>query len=180
MSLGVRRQIVSVMAGVRKKLREARFFLGKMAERESLAFGDHEEFDFYLSAFLSAARSVDYKLRHHGATYKTFYAKWIATLSLDDQKLVKLLVDDRDLEVHNSGSTRVELETRIQVGDFYRDRSGTVTVASPPGTPPTEIIKPSYHFRLGDQTVPAVECCRKYINLLELMVEEYCRTHSIS
>ena len=124
------------MTGVRKKLREARFFQGKMAERESLAFGDHEEFDFYLSAFLSAARSVDYRLRHEqGVTYETFHAKWDTTLSLDDQQLVKLLIDDRNFEVHESGSTRAELETRIRVGDFYRDRSGTVTVASPPGTP---------------------------------------------
>ena len=37
-----------------RKLREAKFFLDKMRDRERLAFGDKETFDFYLSAFLNA------------------------------------------------------------------------------------------------------------------------------
>jgi hypothetical protein len=41
-----------------KKLREAKFFLNKMIEQERGAFGDKEQFGFYLSAFLSAATSV--------------------------------------------------------------------------------------------------------------------------
>jgi hypothetical protein len=36
-------------------VREADFFVGKMGEQERRAFGDKEPFDFYLSAFLSAA-----------------------------------------------------------------------------------------------------------------------------
>jgi hypothetical protein len=49
---------------VEKKLREARSFLDKMIDQESTAFGDKEQFDFNLSAFLNAARTVDYRLRH--------------------------------------------------------------------------------------------------------------------
>jgi hypothetical protein len=40
-----------------KKPREARFFLSKMREQEALV-GDKEPFDFYLSAFLNAAKTI--------------------------------------------------------------------------------------------------------------------------
>lgn len=55
------------MDRVRKKLREARFFQRRMSERKQMACGDHEEFDFYLSALLSAqahlfvSESTDWK-----------------------------------------------------------------------------------------------------------------------
>jgi hypothetical protein len=35
-----------------------------MREQEERFVGDKEPFDYYLSAFLSAGRSVDYRLRH--------------------------------------------------------------------------------------------------------------------
>ena len=61
------------MTGVGKKLREAAFFLGKLDKRSRIAFGEREQFDYYLSAFLNACRVVDYRLRHEqGNTYRTF------------------------------------------------------------------------------------------------------------
>src|SRR5262249_61199057 len=93
------------LPNVEKKLREARFFLSKMSESERLAFGDKEHFDFYLSAFLSAARTVDYRLRHEqGALYPPWRATWDSVLSTSDARLMKFLVDDRNVEVHESGS----------------------------------------------------------------------------
>jgi hypothetical protein len=44
--------------GVEKKLREARSCLNNTIERERMAFGDREQFDFSLSGFLNAAMSV--------------------------------------------------------------------------------------------------------------------------
>ena len=169
------------MLRIDKKLREAHFFLGKMLERAQMAFGDHEEFDFYLSAFLSAGRSVDYRLRHEqGGTYVTFRAGWDSTLSQDDQRLVKFLVDDRNVEVHESGSSRTQHESRIPVAGMYRDRSGTVMVSAPPGTPPAEIIKPVYSFTVNGQQLPAIETCRRYVELLEGLVSDYKRSQGIA
>ena len=45
-----------------KKLREAQFFLDKMRDQHARAFGEKEPIDFYLSAFLNAAKTVDYML----------------------------------------------------------------------------------------------------------------------
>lgn len=81
-----------------------------------MAFGEHEESDFFLSAFLSACRSVDYRLRHEqGATYKIFRESWNNALSPAEQRLMKFMVDDRNFEVHESGSNRLELAKRIVV-----------------------------------------------------------------
>lgn len=166
------------MLRVRKKLREARFFLGKMAERAQMAFGDHEEFDFYLSAFLSAGRSVDYRLRHEqGSAYKTFHKNWDKALPHDEQQLMRFMADDRATEVHESGSARLEHKSRIPVSGFYQDKSGTVIVSGPPEMSPAEIIKPNYNYVIDGQQIPVLDCCSKYTALLERLVKSLSLIH---
>jgi hypothetical protein len=78
-----------------------------MREQEQRLVGDREPFDYYLSAFLSAGRTVDYRLRHeHGAIYKPWRKAWDATLSPADAGLINFMIDDRNVEVHESGSSR--------------------------------------------------------------------------
>lgn len=162
------------MQNVDKKLREARFFLKKMAERAAMAFGEHEEFDFHLSAFLSAGRSVDYRLRHTSQTYPAFRAAWNQSLSADETDLIKFMVDDRNVEVHEAGSTRQEDELRIPVRGTYKDASGTLTAfPGVPGTPPAEIIRPTYFFVVSGRQVPALEACDVYLRLLDRLVSDY-------
>lgn len=105
----------------RKKLREARFFLDKMNEQERLAFGDKEPFDNYLSAFLNATRTVDYRLRHEQpTTYRSWRRNWDDNLRPDEARIIKFLVDDRNVEVHESGSRRnVKTESMEIRGGFY-------------------------------------------------------------
>jgi hypothetical protein len=54
------------------KIAEAHFFLGKMTEQEPRIIGDKEPFDYYLSAFLSAAMSVrgSFHVRQNGERHK--------------------------------------------------------------------------------------------------------------
>jgi hypothetical protein len=58
--------------------------------QEQRAFGDKEPFDFYLSAFLNAARTVDYRLRHEQPAYAAWRV-WNATHGNEDD-LIKFLV----------------------------------------------------------------------------------------
>jgi hypothetical protein len=82
------------LSQVRKKLAEAGFFLRK-CEQEERFFGDKEPFDYYLSAFLSAGRTVDYRLRHeHGTIYKPWRATWDASLTPDENALIEFLIGD--------------------------------------------------------------------------------------
>jgi hypothetical protein len=167
---------------VEKKLREARSFLDKMIDRESTAFCDKEQFDFSLSAFLSAARTVDYRLRHeHKATYEPWRKKWDATLTSRDASLIKFMVDDRNLEVHESGSGRGVKDEQIAVRGSYSDKSSTITVGAPPlplggpqqNPPAAFIIKPAYNFTIDGVERKATEACGEYLVLLERMLEKF-------
>ena len=77
------------LSRVRKKLEEAGFFLGKMSEQEQRLTGHRVPFDYYLSAFLSAGRTVDYRLCHeHKAIYKPWRKAWNARITPDENRLM--------------------------------------------------------------------------------------------
>jgi hypothetical protein len=167
---------------VEKKLREARYFLDQMIEKERLAFGDKEPFDFSLSAFLSAARSVDYRLCHEQpGTYPTWRTAWDANLSPADKCLIKFMVDDRNDEVHESGSSRSVGTQGIEVGDRYADKSGALEVSHAAALylseglpiPRAVIRKPTYAFSIGGTERKATEACAEYLALLHRMVEKF-------
>jgi hypothetical protein len=108
---------------IEKKLREARFFVEKMREREAMAFGDREPFDFCLSAFLSAARTARYALRDEGhSNWKT--SGWDAKLDVRQKALVKFFVDERNDQVHEIGSSHVPSMVNVPIlggGGFRRE-----------------------------------------------------------
>ena len=135
------------LAKIEKKLREVGFFLNQMRDRESSAYGDKEPFDFCLSACLGAARSVDYRLRHEQpTTYRAWRQNWDAGLTSSEAGLIKFMVDDRNVEVHESGSSRgVKAEEINIVGGSHTDKSGTTEVFGPVGVS-AHIIKPAYFF----------------------------------
>jgi hypothetical protein len=165
---------------IEKKLREAGFFLNQMRDREGRAFGDKEPFDFYLSACLGAARSVDYRLRHEQPnTYPTWRGTWDATLTSAEQQLIKFMVDDRNVEVHESGSTRGVKTEEIKIAGSYSDKSGTLEVSGGiPGMPShAHIIKPSYFFTIDGVDRKATEACAEYLALLERMLAEFKAAH---
>ena len=160
---------------VEKKQREGRFFLSKMTEQESRAFGERESFDFYLSAFLSASRSIDYRLRHEqSANYPAWRDSWNAALAPNDDQLMKYMADDRALEVHRSGSGR---NATVEYSDIpsstYSDGSGVLTVFAPPGTPLGTIGKPAYYFTIGGAYKRVTEACTDYVALLDRMVTDF-------
>jgi hypothetical protein len=151
-----------------------------MIDQENRAVGDREPFDFYLSACLGAARTVDYRLRHEQATtYPAWHKIWDASLTAPEDQLIKFLVIDRNVEVHGSGSSRsVKTEEIKIVGDTYSDKSGTFYVSGPPGMPPAIIYKPGYFFTIGGVERKATEACAEYLALLERMLGEFKADHS--
>jgi hypothetical protein len=167
---------------VEKKLREAQYFLEQIIEKESLAFGDKEPFDFNLSAFLSAMKTVDYRLRHEQpGAYPTWRTAWDAKLSPADDCLIEFMVDDRNEEVHASGSGRSVGTQDIEVGDTYADKSGTLEVSYAAALylseglpiPRAVIRKPTYAFTIGGTERKATEACAKYLELLKSMLAKF-------
>jgi hypothetical protein len=145
-----------------------------MIEQENLAFGDKEPFDFYLSAFLGAGRTVDYRLRHEQPAYKAWRASWDASLIPAEDRLIKFMIDDRNVEVHESGSARnVKNVGTPVVGNRYSDKSGTLEILAPPETPPAMIYSPAYSFTVDGTERKAVDVCSEYLRLLDRMVAEF-------
>jgi hypothetical protein len=82
------------LSRVHKKIAEAHYFLRLLTEQEPRIAGDKDPFDFLLSAFHSAGRTVDYRLRHeHGAAYVPWRKAWDARLTTDETSLIKFMID---------------------------------------------------------------------------------------
>jgi hypothetical protein len=163
-----------------RKLQEARFFLDKMIEQESMAFEDKATFDFYHSGFLSAGMSVrdafhveqDRKLNE---AIKAWKKVWEARLTPDEACLWDFMREDRKQEVHGSGSSRTVKTEQIKVGvgSVHSDRSGTVAAIGSRWAGPVVIYKPTYNITIAGTGRKATEVCGEYLALLERMVAAF-------
>ena len=162
---------------IEKKLREAQFFLERMKEQEQRAFGDREPFDFFLSAFLSAVRTIDYRLRNErGSTYPGWRDAWNGSHASDDG-VIKFMNDDRRLEVHESGSARSVSEEEIRVAGIYSDKSGTLTISAPPGAESALIHKPAYSFTIDGADRKVTNMCAACVAALDRMLQDFKAAH---
>jgi hypothetical protein len=87
--------------GVAYKINECRFFLAEMVEREKQR-ERHQEFGYCLSAFLSAFRSVGYRLNGILGNARTKVLERELELLHPD---IWFLLDMRNFEVHGDGPT---------------------------------------------------------------------------
>ena len=163
-----------------KKLREARFFL------EHLRTGtmpDPETFEFFLSAFLSAALGVRLALMNEGqpkaGPWIKAWQKQKENCSDEERKLLYELKEQRNKEHHQRGADMsiewepipfIEYLTRTH--DYFR-----VSWFGPIGTEPSHVKYPTSTFRLGSGKVEVVDSCARYFGLLERMVREFMAAH---
>jgi hypothetical protein len=164
-----------------KKLREAKFFLGYVSKAGRSPQLDREDFDFYLSAFLSAARSVDWVLRceqkSRRKSYIAWYEKWQQNLTEDNRKLWDFMDTQRGDEVHKKGAeTQGDVETvplTLSDPDYRRDNITWMSSGwfDSPGTPPPEMELTVHYFKTEHKKV--VDTCKRYLALLEKLVQEF-------
>jgi hypothetical protein len=86
---------------IRKKLREANFFLARMIQSARSTRLDHEHLEFHLSAFLSAARSVT---NFFEKNQRPWWHEWKARRQVAELRLLKQMTKQRDNEVHEEGA----------------------------------------------------------------------------
>jgi len=145
------------------KLAEARFFLQK--SQEALEFMEANIWwgnppaqiliGFYVSAFLSAARSVTFALQNEAKqTYDTRFPQWVSALSEEDQEIFKLMNQKRVEEVHQSG-VRTIIKEELVFGECI---PGYGKIAVP-------------HFRLKNREIAVNDAFVSYLSLLENLVE---------
>lgn len=173
-----RRKSLKFDPTIPKKLREAKFFLGHMMQSGRSTRLDHEHFEFYLSAFLNAARSVtSFFEKKNEPKIKAWCGQWKKDKdrSDDDRRLLNQMTKQRDNEVHEAGADvahRLEdvplskIETASGLHAAYAPYFG-----EPWGEP--QISLKVYYFTLGGKPVNVIETCQRYVTLLERAVAEF-------
>ena len=166
-----------MIPATKKKLAEAEFFFGHLStEGRPLAPGGH--FDFYLSAFLSAGRSVIrvfiFECQHQ---YDGWYNNWRDNeITADERDLIEFFRRQRGESVHKTGAKVVVHDVVIPIVQFMQEvthRGWQVDLSSGiPGTPRPGFIGQTRKFpALKDEDVVAV--CHKYLGLLSRLVSDF-------
>lgn len=152
-----------------KKLREAAFFVAKLRESDGAPNLAAEAFDFYLSAFLSAARSVTFVIQaEHKPIYDAWFPVWLGNLLSAERELMDLIKDERNLALKTGATSRGQTHgTRpaievlsTQRAPFVWDTEATIDIAR-------------HYFVMGGVERPAVELCSECLALLQRLMAEF-------
>jgi hypothetical protein len=165
-----------------RKLNEALFFFKLLYGLTQGPDYDQEEFGYYLSAFLSAARSVTWVLQVEDKDhYDAWYPGWEGRLAEADHKLWRFMNDQRVAEVHQDGAnldTTLEWRPVRRVFGMPGRALAHSIIIAPPGSPPVQEGVPIHRFRIGDSAVDVRDACATYLNLLKALVREFIAVHT--
>jgi len=163
----------------RNKLKEAAFFYNALAAHERrIMQPEPEVFGYYLSAFLSAARSVaDYLLAEEGERYRAWFATRKALLTEDEQELLRFTNEERTNSVHVAGP-RVDHSQEFVSGHELALEMGAAgghfeVWSAPLGIPIPQVARPTAKFSARDEEASVSDTCRRYLQLLSSLVDEY-------
>lgn len=158
-----------------KKLREARFFLQHLQRvGPQPVRNDPEHFDFFMSAFLSAARSVTFALHNEQTRhYGEWFPSWLDRRSEEDRSLLGFMKKQRNV-AQKKGEVQLETEFEyVPISRLERNNGYDFYFAGPPGTPEPLIGVPRQSFFGNSDS--AILRCECYIVLLEELVAEFVR-----
>jgi hypothetical protein len=159
------------MHATRTKLAEASFFLHKLDAVSGKVFcPEPEAFGFYLSAFVSAGRSVTFALQaEHKREYDEWFPSWCAGLTDEQRALLSHFNGLRNDAVKRLG---VELSLKMVEIPMHEyllaaARDGAdIQIWHPPGTPAPPQHKMVRAFVIGGSERDVVEACRFYLELV--------------
>jgi len=165
------------IAGAKAKLDEARFFLGEMAKTEQWShenLSDAERhFKYYLSGFLSAARSGPQILSEavDWPQINAIMTGWAA----DDRELERSLSTLRNLVVHRAQDVAGSTKEYVPVSELPRRPAHPYDPPRSffhrmPGVPEVRRVVRHFFVEVGGQDRPAVECSRDYLGLMGRLV----------
>lgn len=165
----------------RKKIREAGFFLRLLSEQEQQLFRpEPEACDFFLSAFLTAARTVgDVVNVEEGDRYRDWFEKRRTTLTENQLELLKFTNQQRVNNVHIRGPEVQNQVTDVPIWELQREihMPGGSLFINPGGVPgqpmpmPTAQRSTMVFSQYPDASV--AELSQRYLNLMVSIVDEY-------
>jgi hypothetical protein len=164
------------------KSNEAAFFIGKMREVESSSHHDltvsEVHFGYYLSAFLSAARSVlqilgDDRGENRWPAINALISSWTP----EEQTLERTLTNARDVTVHRGqgvADSTVEMVPESEIPRAPRHPfDGYVIISRPPGIPEPRIGVRTFTILINGKDEQAVSCCLKYLDLINRIIAHF-------
>jgi hypothetical protein len=169
-----------MLTRTRNKLREAEFFLS-LANREyqaQLFDKEPDALEFYISAFVSAGRSVTFAMsKDAGRSTEEWTTEWIANLpSADDRMLVRFFNTQRVKTIHRGEMDVGELDSIVSSEEFSREISmggGAIAfVTNPSATPSPTYKRTELKFKkLAEGS--AIAYCQRYTAILTDLVSDF-------
>lgn len=172
-----------MIEATQRKLREARFFYRQLvAEGDKTITSEPEAFFYFLSAFLSAGRSVTWVLQTEEKNkYDAWFPQWKRTRSDDERKLLVDMNDQRVAEVHKDGAETSVARLFIPVTEIRIDTRGHPAYGihwfGPPDAAAPEVERRTAFFELGHSKAEVTETGGRYLNLLETCIAQFTEAH---
>ncbi len=167
-----------------KKLNETHFFFRKLCyESKEVVRREPEAFQYYLSAFLSAARSVTFALQaEEKEKYDAWFPPWLNGRTEEERKLLDFFKTQRNIE-QKRGGTQVNIGWEfVPITEVRTDNWGHPAYgfywSEPPGTPLPQIGLPKYYFELGSSEAEVSATCKRYVDLPNELVQAFIEAHS--
>ena len=166
-----------MLEATNKKLREAGFFLEKLAAQErDILRAEPEARDFYLSAFLASARSVgDVICAEQGDHYRQWFAQRKQTLVADEEKILKVTNAQRIATIHIRGPAIKNRSKTVPLYELQAEmqrKGGDLQYSHLPGTPAPTTERTWLAFA-DYPTENTVDVCGRYMNLMIRLLSEY-------
>lgn len=160
----------------RRKLREAAFFLAEMRRRDGSPRLDmEEEFGYFLSGFLSAARSVSFVLRKENpARYEGARDLWLTALDPAMRAFVDVMRDQRNAALKEGTIAAQQEVEQVSPLKAYGKHPISVPIILPWAFAEGATIGVTkYVLDVDSIHRPAVEACQDYLAVLELLVSRF-------
>jgi len=150
-----------------RRLRQAQFFYEHLLDPPRTTTIGSEAFLFYHNAFIQAARSVTWTLKNEEPEkWKAWEPKWRAKRTLDEQELLDITNELRIVEAKKGGAN-LYVEMAQEALEITHPDSRT--------TQATLRLNISFHyFEDGKKKQEVTDVCRRYLELLEKMVKDFC------
>jgi len=167
----------------RKRLREAEFFWHRLStvDRPTVISREPEAPEFYLNAFVSAARSVEWVLqKERPDDWDAWITGWKAQLSDQDNAVRRYFVDQRNKIAKEGAPDLTFTVTPVSLMEFMQQASlqGASVQIYPgvPGTPPPTytMLEKSLTDHPG-RTLSAA--CQPFLELTRRLVDDFEREH---
>jgi hypothetical protein len=169
-----------------RRLRQARFFYERLVNPRHSTKGDPETFRYYFSAFILSARTVTWTLKKEETKkWKAWEPKWAANQTKEEEKLLKITRDLRNIEEKEGGATLTvdfeEVAIDALVEAIPRDSRHTAFIHAQrrrlPGASTQKTVRAvlPVHYLENDKGKEVVtDLCRRYLDFLEKMVKDFC------